>query len=557
MNFLYDRLFTESQRRRIEEAERRALAKQQKVYADMKAAARRNAEARERTGQSEIEEMTAAANESAEYKRLARKFEALEEETTAARFALYDEIMAEYLATVGTDPAAILADFSEKLAVYVLDLDACQDAERDAAGLLKVDYINARINTDILPYYVEALAETGEENAFTQLRNCVFEHLHNCVIVSKLPEPAKLPAPADPETVLKRPSRLETLLVMRDNIINEVVIPKNPALDLIGFTQEENGQLKMAWAANEDKKRDLYTIVSLRLEPDEIREYNITPFEIAILDVIATRYRQHLKSPAGRTGGAFYISPAQILDDVTGKKYDDPKPEALNEIRRVIEGMRKKWIDIDFTQEVKAGRVSINGQRGENGKLDGFMLQAKHVQMKMANGKQIDVYKISDYPILYDYCGPIKNNVDEISYKWFEIEDAFRKSDARAGRLAGDPGIIALKFYLVKEIRAMCDLRRKQRFMKYATIWQQSGTDPRDATDPDTFNDRKTYQAAIRRKDKRNRERVAAILDAWTARGFIKGYAAGLDEAGKPAKGVTIYLAPDGDPTRATLTKRE
>lgn len=521
MNFIFDYLMTEGQRERLEKSEAKAAKAIRKEYDAMKAAA---AVYLDETGD-ELQALIKAAEEAekdpkSEYRKHAAKLAALEAKRDKARFALYGEFMAEYLATVGTDPAGILADFSDRVKLFI---DASEETDPEA--------IRAAITAELLPYYAEALANTGTENAVTQLHNIVIAQLHNA---------AELPADnggADPERlpVLKPAEKLKTVLLMRDKVISEIVKASGP--EFVGLEEEENGQLKMSWIVKQDNRNpEINTFMVLRLDP-KAGAPNLSGFEIAIIESIATRYRIHKKSPAGRTGGAFYIAPSQILADITGAPDLDPHKEKLDEIRRTVDRLSTEVLTLDFAPEVAAGRIQPDAVKSATSRAT--ILKTSYRKVILANGAQKEVYKIDDEPEIFTYCAA-KGHLTGINAALLDVSAAFKKP-GQSGRLACDPEVIAIKFYLLKEIYAMYEGNRRKCEMLYETIAKQAGVVPEKKYDRSAYKGEKEYKTVLARQDKRNRERVAAILDAWTARGFIKAFSTFPEGSTKP-RGVTVQL---------------
>ena len=103
---------------------------------------------------------------------------------------------------------------------------------------------------------------------------------------------------------------------------------------------------------------------------------------------------------------------------------------------------------------------------------------------------------------------------------------------------------IEFRNYLLQQIGLMYEGQRNNSRILYSTLYRDTGTQPpEERLSPANYSTETAYKRNIRKEAQRDRDKISALLDAWKAKDWIKGYK--LVKKGQAYIGVDITLNPE------------
>lgn len=333
---------------------------------------------------------------------------------------------------------------------------------------------------------------------------------------------------------LTRPplSKFETYGLMNDKTALQLLQSET-------FRQELNGQLSFLWDIDQSpqNKEPVPVSIALQYEGTETKlSRKMTAFDEEVYNAVSTACFYNKRNYPGRP---LLITPQEIWRMMNGKTDNSwsPSPKQIAKVCASLDKMRFTRVMIDITAEIKANYIAINDERLKNGTFDTYLLKADKVEFATEKGAVLSGYKIDDEPILYTYNEAKKH----ILWVPFHLLD----TSARTGN-TGET--VEIRGYLLRQIQLMKNGYRDSKRILYATIYEATGLpSPEVRIDRGKYKTEEVYRATVKKEAKKDRDKIAAILDAWTLPKRITGkdpYFAGYKpvKKGKEFVGVDIAI---------------
>lgn len=316
------------------------------------------------------------------------------------------------------------------------------------------------------------------------------------------------------------------------------------------FNQNADGQITLKWAVNQapQKKEQVPVYVALTYEGTEGKlTKKLTAFDNAVYNAVSTRFfywqQENQQKP-------LYITPQEIWRTMNGKRSGDgkAKPSAA-QVKRIcasLDKMRFTRFYMDISEEIKAYNLSIDDERIIGGRIDGYLLNSTKVEFTTDKGNTVAGYRIGEEPLLYTYNAAKKH----ILYVPYEMLDTSTNT-------SDGENVTEFRNYLLQQIQLMKNAAEDGRKGKYfkrnsiiliETIYHDTGIQtPEERAAATAFTTENARNSYIRKTRKADRGKIEGILEAWKAKGWIKGYTV-LNANNKPikerqqAKGYEIHI---------------
>lgn len=316
------------------------------------------------------------------------------------------------------------------------------------------------------------------------------------------------------------------------------------------FKQEANGQLLLRWAINEapKEKEVIPTYIALTsLDDTDIKTTKkLTAYDKQVYEAVGTRFwnwqQSHPQNP-------LYITPQEIWRTMNGKSTRDgktnPSKATIERINKSLSKMRAIDCYMDISAELNANYITLNDDRLTKGILRDYLLNASVAEFYTEKGNKISGYRINCEPVLYTY-NRAKNHLLYIPYEMLDT----------SGFISDSENVAEFKGYLLQQIQLMKNAagegKQSSRFKRnniilLDTLYDSTGIQPPEKRIDGEYANEATRQQIIRRNRKADRQKIEGILDAWTAKDWIKGYVV-LNQNNEPlrerqqAKGYRIKL---------------
>lgn len=311
------------------------------------------------------------------------------------------------------------------------------------------------------------------------------------------------------------------------------------------FKQEIDGQVRMFTRYNVDAGSGVSVFVALRYDGDneELKKINrkMTAFDKQVYEAVSTRfYYWRLKNPQQ----PLYITPQEIWRTMNGKKsggskISNPSKAQIARIRASIDKMRHTDFRMDISAEIEAFNLSINDERITGGYIKDYLLDCKETVFFTEKGNAVQGYILRDDPILYTY-NKIKNHLLYVPYEMLDTSDYISDSE----------NVAEFKGYLMAQIQLMKNAaeetadkdKKKGKYFKRSniilleTIYKGTGIQtPEERIEGKDYKTDGSRQKELRRFRQADRQKIEGLLDAWKAKGWIKGYTV-LNQKNEPIK---------------------
>lgn len=298
------------------------------------------------------------------------------------------------------------------------------------------------------------------------------------------------------------------------------------------FRREANGQLALIWEVNEapDKREPVPVSIALSYEGEETKlTRKMTAFDEAVHNAVATCFYYHKKN----NGNApLYITPQEIWRVMTGEA-DKRKTPSQKQIARVcasMDKMRFTRVYLDATKEVEAKYLVTEDDRIKSGMIDTTLLKADKALITTEKGREISAYRIEAEPILYTYQAA-KNRVLWVQYALLDVSE----------KTGNEGETIVIRDYLLRQIELMKKNARNSTRILYGTLYTATALPtPEVRVKRENFTSDNAYKTAIKKEAKKDRDKVAAILEAWIEKDHIIGFSP--EKKGKSFAGIDIIL---------------
>lgn len=317
------------------------------------------------------------------------------------------------------------------------------------------------------------------------------------------------------------------------------------------FQQPWDGQTVLRWGVNQspEGQGEVPVFIALAYEgtEDKITKH-LTGYDKSVYEAVSTRYNEWRRTGQQRP---LYITPQEVWRTINGKLSSDGKAKPSSaQVRKIcasLDKMRFTHFYMDISEEIKAHYITVDDERITGGKIDCYLLNCNKVEFVTEKGNIVTGYRISEEPILYTY-NAIKKRLLKVPYEM--LDTSAYTSDSE--------NVVEFRSYLLQQIQLMKNAEEenkngKGKYFKRShtillkTIYEKTGIqtpEERAAASASTGNAQKTY---LRKTRKADRDKIEGILDAWKAKGWIKGYTV-LNSNGQPigekqqAKGYSISI---------------
>lgn len=242
----------------------------------------------------------------------------------------------------------------------------------------------------------------------------------------------------------------------------------------------------------------------------------------AVADLFYYWHRDNQQKP-------LYVTPQEIYRRMNGKQSRDgsakPSPAQVKRIRRSMDKLRHIDFYMDISEEMKANYITLDDERLVGGYIKDYLLNCSEVGFYTEQGRRVEGYRINTEPILYTY-NKAKNHILFLPFDLLDTSAALSDSE----------NVTEFKLYLLKQIHLMKNGTRNSRKILLSTIYSATGIQtPEQRIETRQYNTEETKQANLRKLRKADRTKIEKLLDAWTAKEWIRGYKA-LNVNNKPAK---------------------
>jgi len=478
---------------------------------------------------------------------LSAELEAYSEQCQRKRFAL-----------IAADPQAILENARQQIPAIIeyeykefTAYAGAEDIKNLNIGCIIKDkfYLNANLAAELLKdelkLHINALQNDRES---LQL---LFSYIIEGAEDSEYTDSADITITASTKTPLEvlrfRRSPLadiKTYGLMNDKV-NAQLIQDNGL-----FSQNTDGQITLTWAVNQapQKKEQVPVYVALTYEGTEGRlTKKLTAFDSAVYNAVATRFYYWQQDNQQKP---LYITPQEIWRTMNGKRSGDgkAKPSAaqVKKICASLDKMRFTRFYMDISEEIKAYELYIEDERIIGGRIDGYLLNSSKVEFTTDKGNTVAGYRIGEEPLLYTY-NAAKKHILYVPYEMLDTSTNINDSE----------NVTEFRSYLLQQIQLMKNAAedgKKGRYFKrnsvilIESIYKDTGIQtPEERAAATAFTTENARNSYIRKTRKADRGKIEGILDAWKAKGWIKGYTV-LNASNKPikekqqAKGYDIHI---------------
>jgi hypothetical protein len=331
------------------------------------------------------------------------------------------------------------------------------------------------------------------------------------------------PAPLEVARFRRSPITDITLFGLMNDKANAQIIQESGI-----FQQKADGQLTLQWAVNQapQKREQVPVYIALSFDGTEGKlAKKLNAFDNAVYNAIADLfYYWHRDNPQK----PLYITPQEIYRRMNGKQSRDgsakPSQAQVKRISRSIDKMRHVDFYMDISEEIKAHYITLDDERLIGGYIKDYLLNCSEAGFYTEQGRRVKGYRINNEPILYTY----NKAKDHVLFLPFDLLDT-------SAALSDSENVTEFKLYLLQQIFLMKSGTRSSRKIKLSTLYSATGIQPPEERLTKEYANEESRQAVIRRLKKADRDKIEKLLDAWTAKKWIKGYKA-LNSNNKPVK---------------------
>lgn len=292
------------------------------------------------------------------------------------------------------------------------------------------------------------------------------------------------------------------------------------------WKDEANGQVTVKWAIPQlpQKQEQVKTYIALTYEGTEGKiTRKLTAFDKAVYEALATRFYYWRQDNPEKP---LYITPQEIWRTMNGKRAGDgqakPGKVQVNKICNSLDKMRFTRVYMDISDEIRPFNLQINDERIIGGQIDSYLLNSSKVEFMTDKGNKVEGYQVSEEPIIYTY-NSLKDHLLFVPYDLLDTSATTSDSEY----------VTEFRNYLLQQIQLMKNaVEGKGKFKRnniilLDTIYESTGILPPDQRAASTsFTSENAKQTYIRKTRKADRDKIEGILDAWKAKGWIKGYKA-------------------------------
>lgn len=302
------------------------------------------------------------------------------------------------------------------------------------------------------------------------------------------------------------------------------------------FQQKADGQLVLRWAVDQAPQEEEAVPVYMALTSiaDNFKmAKRLTAYDKQVYEAVATRFyywqRENPQKP-------LYITPQEIWRTMNGKKSGGSKisnPSAA-QVKRICDSIDKmRHIDfyMDISEEIKAHYITLEDERLTGGYIKDYLLNCSETGFYTEKGNTVHGYKVREEPILFTY-NKAKRRILLVDYELLDTSSYVSDSE----------NVTEFKGYLLQQIQLMKNAAKGGKRFKRSniilldTIYKSTGIQPpEERIAGKEYKTEGSRQKEVRRFRQADRQKIEGLLEAWKAKGWIKGYTI-LNSKNEPLK---------------------
>ena len=370
-------------------------------------------------------------------------------------------------------------EFKEDNCIYIADNQIFLRADFIYKYIVKDDFYLLYEDLAEDPANLEKLDGIVKENiaACSWIRGEIKEQIEdtqqNYLIRESLPIVRKTLIPFD---------RLNSKIILSPNLIEEI-----------------DGQLHFQFAIDQNGKseKQVPTYISLTYNGDNLQiNKKLKKYDMAVYDTVSSIYQAWKYEDNAKT---LVITADQIYRNMNGIK-DNKKKAPPNELKRISQSMEKMQftaVYMDVSEEINAGFLTMPDERQKKGIIRDNLLNMTCGYVLNQKGKEIEAYQIYKEPILYTYN----------RYKKRILSLPIDLLDTSA-YLSNSQNVVEFRQYLLYRIGLLKKGNLKNEIIKIDTIYEATAIE----------------KPADRNQQKRDREKIEAMLTCWADKEYIKSW---------------------------------
>lgn len=185
-------------------------------------------------------------------------------------------------------------------------------------------------------------------------------------------------------------------------------------------------------------------------------------------------------------------------------------PQFKGAVTKSLEKLRRIYITLDASEEIRKRKITLNGERVDSFKVDDYLLALKGIEIG-AGGKTVKGYLIQSEPLLLTYA-KITKQLATVDARLLDIKEVDKKGNATTVSIKSNEARVTVKGYLLRRITVMKNDRtnkkpKQSNIILFNSLFDETGI-------PQDSNARRIKDYAFQ------------VLDYFKAMNYIKGYTA-------------------------------
>ena len=291
------------------------------------------------------------------------------------------------------------------------------------------------------------------------------------------------------------------------------------------FQQKADGQLVLRWGVNQapDNKKAVPVYMALTSIADNFKvAKHLTAYDKQVYEAVATRFYYWQQENPQKP---LYITPQEIWRTMNGKKsggskISNPSKAQVKKICESIDKMRHIDFYMDISEEIKAHYITLEDERLTGGYIKDYLLNCSETGFYTEKGNKVQGYKVREEPILFTY-NKAKQHILLVDYEMLDT----------SGYVSDSENVAEFKGYLLQQIQLMKNAAgggkrfNRSNIILLNTIYKSTGIQPpEERIAGKEYKTEGSRQKEVRRFRQVDRQKIEGLLDAWKAKGWIKGY---------------------------------
>lgn len=311
------------------------------------------------------------------------------------------------------------------------------------------------------------------------------------------------------------------------------------------FQTSPNGQMQLLWNVNQAPQNMEQVPVYIALTYDGIEKglsKKLNAYDNAVYNAVSNLYYYwHQENPQK----PLYITPQEIWRTMNGKKtggskISNPSKAQVKKIRESIDKMRHIDFYMDISEEIKANYITLDDERLTGGYIKDYLLNCGEAGFYTEKGNTVQGYKVREEPILFTY-NKAKQHILLVDYEMLDTTRYVSDSE----NVAEFKGYLLQQILLMKNAAESGNRFKRSNTILMDTIYKSTGIKTPEERLADKEKEKKeknkeyktegSRQKELRRFRQADRQKIEGLLDAWKAKGWIKGYTI-LNSKNEPIK---------------------